>query len=172
MGDCSRWQRRCSSSECDRRHGVELPLYMSKRTIPILLTILLLGANGAGAAAGCGDASGKNPDTAVSDCKMNQPSMPSKMMSCCRPSPVSLREDNQGASGCCQMSAPRPDQPRPALPGNSSEKFRQGTRAQLLDSSEPVSPLALTLLVPGWVSSATFCPDRSDTYLLESTFRI
>jgi hypothetical protein len=70
------------------------------------------------------------------------------------------------------MSAPVPDQPRPALPGNSSEEFRLQTQAQLLDSSEPVSASALASLLE-WVSSTIrFYPDRSDTYLLASTFRI
>jgi hypothetical protein len=82
-------------------------------------------------------------------------------------------QTSKGAADGCQMSAPLPDQPRPALPGKSSEEFRLQTQTQLLESSEPVSPSAPTLLLPGWVSSTdAFCQDRSDTYLLASTFRI
>lgn len=95
-------------------------------------------------------------------------------ISCCQQVPVPHSEQtSKKASGCCQMSAPLPGQPRPALPGNPSEEFKLQTQAQLLESSEPVSVSVLTPLPPGWVYWAiAFCRDRSDTYLLASTFRI
>ena len=93
-------------------------------------------------------------------------------MSCCKNVPVP-EQTSKGTAECCQMSAPLPDQTRPALPGNASEEFRFQTQAQLLNSSEPVSLSALTPLPPGWVASTiAFCPNRSDTFLLTSTFRI
>ncbi len=96
------------------------------------------------------------------------------LMSCGERAPVPHSEQtSKKASGCCQMSAPVPDQPRSALPDNSFGEFRQETRAQLLDSSEPVSPSALGALRHRWAFlTITFWPDRSDIYLLGSTFRI
>ena len=81
------------------------------------------------------------------------------LMSCGEQAPVPHSEQtSKKASGCCQMSAPVPDQPRSALPGNSFEEFRQETRAQLFDSSELVSPSALGALCPRWAfSTITFC---------------
>jgi len=94
-------------------------------------------------------------------------------MSCCQHAFVQHSEKTgQGTPGCCEMSAPLPDQSRSPLPGNPSEEFKLQTQSQLLDSSEPVSLSALTPFLLGWVSTITFCPDRSDTYLLASTFRI
>jgi hypothetical protein len=146
---------------------------MLRRTTLIFLFIVLAGSNAATPATLCAPSEEEAGGSPQNHCKMARMKTPTPM-NCCRHAPVSFREqDNKGASGCCQMSAPLPNQPRPALPGNSSQEFRQETRAQLLDSSEPISPSALTLLLPGWVSSTlTFCPDRSDTYLLASTFRI
>jgi len=97
------------------------------------------------------------------------------LVSCCQHAPVPDSEQT-GKMGlaCCQISAPWPDdQTRATVPGNASEELRLQTHAQLLKSSEPVSPSALAPLAPGWVSSTTgFRLDRSDTYLLASAFRI
>jgi hypothetical protein len=95
------------------------------------------------------------------------------LMSCCQRALVSHHDQaGQESLGCCQMSAPLPDQPNTTLPGGSSDEFRLQTQSQLLDSSQSISPFALTPFLPAWISTITFCPDRSDTYLLASTFRI
>ena len=74
---------------------------------------------------------------------------------------------------CCQLSAPSPMQPDPALPANSSDDVRLQGLSQLLNVWDPVSSSTLTYLPAGWMSlTVAFCPDRSDTYLLTSIFRI
>jgi hypothetical protein len=85
--------------------------------------------------------------------------------------PVAYPEEiAKGSADCCQMSAPFPDPSRSAAPANSSEEFRLQTHSQLLDSSVPLPSSAMAF---AWASSTiAFCPDRSDTYLLASTFRI
>jgi hypothetical protein len=146
---------------------------MLRRTTLIFLFIVLAGSNAATPATLCAPSQEEAGGSPQNHCKMARTKAPTPM-DCCQHAAVTHSEHiRKGASGCCQMSAPLQDQPRPALPGNSSQEFRQETRAQLLDSSEPISPSAQTLLLPGWLSSTlTFCPDRSDTYLLASTFRI
>jgi hypothetical protein len=142
---------------------------MLRRITSILLFVVLTGGN----AATAGSSSQKASRSPQHHCKMARTTT-APLVSCCQHAPVPRSEETNGkeAWGCCQMSAPMPDQPRPALPGNSSEEFRIQTQAQLLDSSEPVSASALTSLLE-WVSSTIrFYPDRSDTYLLASTFRI
>ena len=145
------------------------------RTITsIVLFVVLVGGNAATAGWFCAPAlDHKSGRSVATHCK-KAPTKTTTPMSCCRHVPVTNPEEITKASAdCCQMSAPLPDQPRPALPGNASEEFRFQTQAQLLNSSEPVSLSALTSLPPGWVASTiAFCPDRSDTYLLTSTFRI
>ena len=159
------WNPRCIESVCLRE-------LMLKRINSILLFVVLAGGNAVTAASLCADSSnqkvGRSPH-----CKMARTTTATPM-GCCQNVPVPHSEHtSKEAAGCCEMSAPLPNRPRPALPGNASEEFRFQTQAQLLDSSEPVSLSALTPLPLGWVSSTiAFCLDRSDTYLLASTFRI
>ena len=148
---------------------------MFRRITSILLFAVLAGGNAATAASLCTRSSSQEVGRAPQlHCRMARTTTDTPM-SCCQHAAVPHFEQTSSkeASGCCQMSAPLPDQPRPALPGNSSEEFKVRTQAQLLDSSEPVSLSALTPLPPAWVSSTiAFYLDRSDTYLLASAFRI
>lgn len=147
---------------------------MLRRITSIILFVLLAGGNAAVAASLCGNSSSqKVGGPPRHHCNMASTTVGTRM-SCCQPAPASDSERTiRKTLDCCQISAPSPDQPRPALPGNASEEFRFQTRAQLLDSSEPVSLSFRTPIPPGWVSSTTaFCLDRSETYLLASTFRI
>lgn len=142
------------------------------RTITsILLFVALVGVNAATAAKSCTPFEAhKDGRSTLSHCKKG-PAKKATSMSCCRHVPVSDREAiTKAPADCCQMSAPFPGQSRSAPPANSSEEFRLQTLSQLLDSSAPLPSSAMPF---AWVSSTiTFCPDRSDTYLLVSTFRI
>jgi len=147
---------------------------MFRAITSLVLFVVLVGGNAATAATFCAPSvDHKGGRSAPSHCK-RAPMKTATPMSCCQHMPLTHPEEiTKGSADCCQMSAPFPDQSRSTPPANSSEEFRLHTQAQLLDSSEPVSPSALTSLLSRWVSSTTgFCPDRSDTYLLASTFRI
>ena len=135
-----------------------------------LLFVALVGVNAATAVMSCASQDHKDRSVAPAHCK-KAPAKTATLMSCCRHVPRTHSEQiSKGSPGCCQMSAPLPDESRSAPPANSSEAFRLQTHSQLLDSSVPVHPLTMTF---AWVSSTmSFCPDRSDTYLLASTFRI
>lgn len=146
---------------------------MLRRITSIFLFVVLAGGNAGTAASLCAGSSSQKVDRSPQHhCKMGR-TMTAAPMSCCQHAPSPHSDQTRlKDSGCCQMPAPVPDQPRPALTGNSSEEFRLQIQLQLLDSSEPVSPSALASLL-GWVPwTISFCPDRSDTYLLASTFRI
>ncbi len=145
---------------------------LRRRITSILLIALLVGGNAGIAVALCTQFSGQKANSITqSHCRMPRTTM-AIHMSCCQHDLIPHSEKtSKRTSGCCEMSAPLPDQSRPLLPGNPSEEFKLQIQSQLLDSSEPISPTTLTFL-PRWVSTITFCPDRSDTYLLASTFRI
>ena len=145
--------------------------HMSRTITSILLFVALVGVNVATAAKSCAPSlDHKDRSIAQAHCK-KAPAKTATLMSCCRHVPRTHSEQiSKELPGCCQMSAPLPDESRSAPPANSSEAFRLQTHSQLLDSSVPVHPLTMTF---AWVSSTmTFFPDRSDTYLLASTFRI
>ncbi len=119
----------------------------------IFLFVVLAGTNAAPAATLCaGSSDQKDGHLPQNHCKIARTT--ATPMSCRQQTPVLHPEQtSMGARGCCQMSAPLPDQPRPALPGNSREEFRLQIQSQLFDSSEPISPSALAPLLPGWVFS-------------------
>jgi hypothetical protein len=145
--------------------------HMSRTITSILLFVALVGVNAATAVMSCAPSQDhKDRSVAPVHCK-KAPTKTATPMSCCRHVPRTHSEQiSKGSPGCCQMSAPLPDESRSTPPANSSEAFRLQTHSQLLDSSVPVHPLAMTF---AWVSSTmAFFPDRSDTYLLASTFRI
>ena len=147
---------------------------MLRRITSIILFVVLAGGNAAAAASLCGSSSSQKVGRSHQHpCKMARTTTGTPM-SCCQHAPVSDSErTSKKALGCCQISAPPQGQPRPALPSNASEEFRFQTQTQLLNLSEPVSLSTLPPLPPGWMSSTiAFCLDRSDTYLLASTFRI
>jgi hypothetical protein len=147
---------------------------MFRRITSIFLFAVLAGGDAATAASLCaGSSSQKVGLEAQPHCKM-APTTTDTPKSCCQHGLLPQSEQTRkNASSCCQISAPPSDQPHPLLPGNSSEEFRLQTQFQMLDSSEPVSQSDLSSMLFRWESSTRgFCPDRSDTYLLASTFRI
>jgi hypothetical protein len=140
---------------------------MFRRSTAIFLFMALTSSNAAAATALCADLSKGGADQIFKrHCKMTQETWVS--MVCC---PHQLGPSE--ASDCCKISAPPPDLPGPALPATSTEDFGLQTLLQLLNSSEPVPAATLTQLLARCISLAvSFCPDRSDTYRLASTFRI
>jgi hypothetical protein len=91
-------------------------------------------------------------------------------MSCCRHVLVTHPEEIAKASPvCCQMSAPFPVESSSALTAYPAEQFRLHTQAQWLESAARLPSSAMGF---AWAWSIAFCPDRSDTYLRASTFRI
>jgi hypothetical protein len=142
------------------------------RTITsIVLFVALVGGNAVNAVMSCAPSEDhKIARYAATHCKgaLTKTATP---MSCCRHMPVTYSEEiTTGSPDCCQISAPFPDQSRSATPANSSQEFRLQTPSQFLDPSGPLPSLAMTFAWPSL--RITFCPDRSDTYLLASTFRI
>jgi hypothetical protein len=139
-------------------------------THTILLFVLLAGGNTT-AMVVYGEACQGNADgTSQKDCRM--PKTVGIPIGCCPHKTAPLPGYLSQNYGCCQMSAPGPDEPRPALPA-ASEGARLRADFQLLDSSEPDSPSTPTPLLYAWAGlSLAFCPDCSDTYLFASTFRI
>ena len=137
----------------------------------IVLFVVLVGSNAATRATLCAPSVDyQGGRSAAAHCK-TAPMKTTTPMTCCQHMPVMHSEEiTKGSADCCQISAPFPDQSRSAPPANCSEEFRLQTHSQLLDSSVPVLPSALALPCPS--SRIAFCPDRSDTYLLASTFRI
>jgi len=136
-----------------------------------LLFIALVGVNVATAAKSCAPSvDPKDRRFSPAHCK-KAPTKTATSMSCCRHvSRTNSEQISKGLPGCCQMSAPLPDGSRSAPAANSSEEFRLQTHSQLLDSSGPLSSSTPAF---AWTSSTmAFCPDRSDTYLLASSFRI
>jgi hypothetical protein len=146
---------------------------MLRRITSIFLFAILASGSAVTAATLCSRSSTQKTErTPQSQCKMAQITM-AALLSCCQPTLFPHhKQAGQESSGCCQMSAPLQDQPGAALPNSSSDEFRLQTQSQLLDSSQPISLLAPTPFLPAWISAITFCPDRSETYLLASTFRI
>jgi len=146
---------------------------MFKRSVVILLLIALAGGNAAATTALCAGLSrGGAGLTPKKYCRMTHDA--ATLMICCQHKygPSASRLERQ-VSGCCQMSAPLPVLPDPALPASLSDEARLQALSQLLNSSDRVSSSTLTYLLAGWFSPAVaFSPDRSDTYLLASTFRI
>ena len=144
---------------------------MSRTITSILLFVALVGVNAATAAKSCAPSvDHKDRRATASHCK-KAPAKTATPMSCCRHVPVTHSEEiSKGSPDCCQMSAPFPDQSRSTPPATSSEEFRLQTLSQLLDSSGQLPLSAVPFASTS--STITFCPDRSDTYLLVSTFRI
>ena len=144
---------------------------MFRAITSIVLFVVLVGGNAATRATLCAPSvDHKGGRSASAHCK-TAPMKTTTPMSCCQHMPVTHSEEiTRGSADCCQISAPFSDQSRFASPANCSEEFRLQTHSQLLDSSVPVLQAALALPCPS--STIAFCPDRSDTYLLASTFRI
>jgi len=138
------------------------------RTITsIVLFVILVGGDAATGASFCGssvDHKGDRP--AVTYCK-GAATNAETPMSCCQHMPLTHPEAITKASAdCCQMSR-FPDEGRSAPPANCSEEFRLQTHSRLLE------PLPSSAMALAWASSTiAYCPDRSDTYLLASSFRI
>ena len=145
--------------------------HMSRTLTSILLLVALVGVNAATAAKSCvPSADQKDGRFAPTHCK-KAPTKRATPMSCCRHVPrTHSTEISEGSPDCCQMSTPFQDESRSAPPANSSEEFRLQTHSQLLDSSVPLP--SSTQVFASTSSPIAFCPDRSDTYLLASTFRI
>jgi len=144
---------------------------MFKVITSIVLFVVLVGGNAVTGATRCAPSvDHKRSRSAEAHCK-TAPRKTTTPMSCCQHMPVTHSEEiTKGSPDCCQISAPFPDQSRSAPPADSSEEFRLQTHSQLQDSSVLVLQSALALLCLS--STIAFCPDRSDTYLLASTFRI
>jgi hypothetical protein len=145
--------------------------YMSRTITSILLFVALVSVNGATAVMSCAPSlNHKDRFVAPVHCKKG-PAKTATSMSCCRHVPRTHSEEIAKRSpDCCQMSAPLPDESRSTPPANSSEAFRLQAHSQLLDSSAPL-PSSTLAFVPS-SSTIAFCLDRSETYLLASTFRI
>ena len=145
------------------------------RTITsIVLFVVLVGGNAATAGWFCAPAlDHKSGRSVATHCK-KAPTKTTTPMSCCRHVPVTNPEEITKASAdCCQMSAPLPEQPRPALPGNGFRGVQVSNSGSTVELIRAGFAISVDVLPPGWVASTiAFCPDRSDTYLLTSTFRI
>ena len=144
---------------------------MFRAITSIALLVVLVGGNATTAAAFCAPTVDHKSDrSAATHCKKT-PTKTAAPMSCCQRTPFGHSEEiAKGSADCCQMRAPLPGQSRSTQPANSSEEFRLQTHSQLLDSSEPL--LSSAMAFAGVSSTISFCPNRSDTYLLVSTFRI
>jgi len=145
--------------------------HMYKTTTSILLLVALVGVNAATAAKSCAPSTDqKDGRFPPAHCK-KAPTKAAAPMSCCRHEPLTHSETiSKGSPDCCQLSAPFPNESRSAPPATSCQEFRLQTQSQLVDSSGSLPSLALAF---AWASSkVSFCPDRSDTYLFASTFRI
>ena len=145
--------------------------HMSRTITSILLFVALVSVNSATAVMSCAPSlNHKDRSDARVHCKKG-PAKTATSMSCCRHVPRTHSEEiTKRSPDCCQMSAPLPDESRSTPPANSSEAFRLQTHSQLLDSSVPL-PSSTLAFVPS-SSTIAFCLDRSETYLLASTFRI
>jgi hypothetical protein len=143
---------------------------MFRAITSIMLLFVLVGGNSATGATLCAPSvDHKGNRSATAHCK-TAPKKTTTPMICCEQMPVTYSEEiTNGSADCCQMSA-LPDQSRSAPPANSSAAFRLQTHSQLQDSSGPVPPLVMSFARAS--SMIAFCPDRSDTYLFTSTFRI
>jgi hypothetical protein len=148
-------------------------LLMLRRITSILLFVVLTGGSEITAKAFCAQSSMQRAEGAFQRrCEMAQTTM-ATLASCCQRALFSHHEQaRKESSTCCQISTPLSDQPNTALPGSSSDDLRLQTQSQLLDSSQPTSPSTLTHFLSTWMSTVTFRPDRSETYLLASIFRI
>ena len=145
--------------------------HMSRTITSILLFVALVGVNAATAVMSCAPSQDhKDRSVAPVHCK-KAPTKTATPMSCCQHVPRTHSEEiSKGSADCCQMSAPFPGKSRAVPPAASSEEFRLQTHSQLLASSVPLP--SSTLVFTSVSSTIAFCPDRSDTYLLASTFRI
>jgi hypothetical protein len=139
------------------------------KPIPILLTVLLLNAQGAIPALLCGNA--PEETFASKRCTMSQATMPSPM-SCCGPvNRIQRVMSVKKSPGCCHISLPLPNQSRPALPGSSSNKFKSHIQLQASELEVVSVPLQKFLCTSN-LSAIAFRGDRSDTYLQSSSLRI
>ena len=145
--------------------------HMSRTITSILLLVALVSVNAATTMMSCASSPDhKDRSVAPVHCK-KAPTKTATPMSCCQHVPRSHSEKiSKGSADCCQVSAPFPDKSRSVPPATSSEEFRLQTHSQLLDSSVPLP--SSTLAFASASSTIAFCPDRSDIYLLASTFRI
>ena len=159
-------------SECGRplySASVEERLLMLRRITSTLLFLLLTSGGSASATASC----------ARSSTQTGQPSSPTQCKmaritprtNCCWHTSVHDHGKISESLGCCQMSAPFQQRPDGALPSSTSSQFKLQASSLALASSPLTSPLALPRFWSVWATIA-FCPDRSETYLLASTFRI
>ena len=145
--------------------------HMSRTITSILLFVALVSVNAATVVMSCAPSlDQKDRSVAPVHCK-KAPTKTATSMSCCRRVPrTHSKEISKGLADCCQMSAPFPGKSRSVPPATSSGEFRLQTHSQLLDSSVPL-PSSIVAFASA-SSTIAFCPDRSDTYLLASTFRI
>jgi hypothetical protein len=145
-----------------------IPIDMVK-LIPILLTVVLLNAQGAIPALLCSSA--REETFASKRCTMSQATMPSPM-SCCGPvNRIQRITSVKKSPGCCHISLPLPNQSRPALPGSSSDAFRSHIQLQASEL-ELVSVPPQRFLCTSSLLAIAFRGDRSDTYLQSSSLRI
>jgi hypothetical protein len=144
---------------------------MMKRTLAILLTILVLSAHSLVPAALCASAPVKTYGAASKQCKMSQTTQPLPM-SCCRLADRGQRlTPVKKSPGCCHLSLPSPNPSRPALPGTSSDEFRSHIQLQASELDLVPVPFQRSLFSLS-VSAIAFRLDRSDTYLQSSCLRI
>ena len=144
---------------------------MTKRVIPILLMLILMGTNAGITAALCARAPKLSSSSAPKDCKMGLANMPTPMSCCQHGSSSQSPIDTNKLSGCCQFSSSLPGQSNTTLPGTTSEEFKSHTQLQASDSDM----FSLRSPSPVHFSSASrliFRLVRSDAYLQSSPLRI
>ena len=142
-------------------------MFRTLTSIPLL--VALIAVNAATAAKLCvPSVDQKGHRFAPTHCKQAPTKTPNRP-TCCKHAPRSdSTEISKALPNCCQMSAPFPRKSPSAPPANASEEFR--LHAHSRDSLEPLP--SSTPAFAAASSTMAFCPDRSDTYLLASTFRI
>lgn len=144
---------------------------MMKRTVAILLSILVLSAHSLVPTALCASAPAQTDGSASKHCKMSQTTRPLPM-SCCRLVDRGQRvTPDKKSPGCCHLSLPTPNPSRPALPGTSSDEFRSHIQLQASELDLVPVPFQRSLFSSS-VSAIAFRLDRSDTYLQSSSLRI
>jgi len=142
-----------------------------KRTLVVLLAILVLSADSLVPATLCASAPVQTDGSASKHCKMSQTTAPLPM-SCCRLVDRDQRSTPVKKSpGCCHLSLPTPNPSRPALPGTSFVEFRSHIQLQASELDLVSVPFQRSFFSSS-VSAIAFRLDRSDTYLQSSSLRI
>ena len=135
------------------------------KLIPILLTVLLLNAQGVIPALLCGNA--PEETFASKRCTMSQATMPSPMSCCGTVNRIQRVVSVKKSPGCCHISLPLPNPSR----GLVSHEFKSHNQLQASEL-ELVSVPLQRFVCTSSLSAIAFRGDRSDTYLQSSSLRI